>query len=189
MKSQSFSSLAMIPPEKTCRVSETRQVFYCVIALLLLAFALRVHDLTEAPLGLDGDETFYWQDANSVLNGNLQIFYPTNYGHEPLFIYAEAVFLFLFGHNSFAMRYTAVFGSMILLAGSYTLACRMFNRRVALVTLALLATLFWPLFAGRIGLRFAYSPLFCGLSLLSLFGRRLRHAPHDPVPQDHQTEQ
>lgn len=133
--------------------------FWFAIAVLFLGFLIRTHDLTGTPPGIDGDEMFYFADASSVLRGEWQLYFPTNFGHEPLFIYAEAFFLKLLGSHAFTLRYTAVIGGAVSLAICYTLARRMFNGRVALTAMALLATLFWPVFLTRIGLRAFTLPL------------------------------
>jgi len=138
-------------------VLKTRWV---ILGLLLLAFMLRLTDLLGTPPGIDGDETFYFFDALRVLSGDFRLYYETNYGHEPLFIYALAGMLRLLGFHAFTMRYTAVLGGMLMTTGAYVLSRRLFNQRVALVTLTLVATLFWPVFLTRVGLRaFTYSLL------------------------------
>ncbi|HZY40668.1 MAG TPA: glycosyltransferase family 39 protein, partial [Anaerolineae bacterium] len=143
---------------------------WCVlVAVLLLGFMLRVTDLTNAPVGISGDELFYYDDARLIMRGQFPVYFPNNYGHEPLFQYAEAIFLRLIGAHAFTLRYTAVFGSMLGLAMSYALAKRLFNRRVALVTTTLFATLFWSLFLGRIGLRASTFPVMTLFSLYALW--------------------
>jgi hypothetical protein len=144
-------------------------ILLATVTLLLVGFALRTCDLTGTPPGIDGDEMFYFLDASRVLLGDLQIYYPTNFGHEPLFIYAEAVMIWLLGSHAFALRYTAVIGGMLSLAIGYALARRLFGARVALVTVALLATLFWPVFTTRIGLRAFTYPLFSMFSIYTLW--------------------
>ena len=146
---------------------------WVIIGLLLLGFFLRVHDLTGTPPGLDGDETFYFFDASRALHGDLRVYYETNYGHEPIFIYMEALMLRLLGDHAFTLRYTAVLGGMLMLASAYVLARRLFTRTTALVTLALFATLGWPVFMTRVGLRAFTFPLFTILSIYALW-RALR---------------
>jgi len=138
-------------------------------AILFLGFVVRVHDLIGTPPGVDGDEMFYFADAGAVLRGEWQIYFPTNFGHEPLFIYAEALALKLLGDNAFALRYTAVIGGLVSLAICYALARRLFNDRVALAAMALLAALFWPVFLTRVGLRAFTLPLFTMLGLYALW--------------------
>ena len=111
--------------------------------LLLLGFLLRVTDLTGAPLGISGDELFYYDDARLIMRGQFPVYFPNNYGHEPLFQYLQAGFIRLIGQHSYTLRFTAVFVSMLGLAVSYSLGKRLFRRRVGLIVMALFATLFW----------------------------------------------
>ncbi len=137
--------------------------------MLLVGFALRTYDLTGTPPGIDGDEMFYFIDASRVLQGHLQLYFPTNFGHEPLFVYTEAVLIWLLGAHAFTLRYTAVISGMLSLAIGYALARRLFGARVALVTTALLATLFWPVFITRVGLRAFTYPLLSMFSIYALW--------------------
>jgi 4-amino-4-deoxy-L-arabinose transferase-like glycosyltransferase len=142
---------------------------WAAVAILFLGFLIRTHDLTGTPPGIDGDEMFYFTDASSVLRGEWKIYFPTNFGHEPLFIYAEAFFLNLLGNHAFALRYTAVVGGLLSLAICYALAHRLFNSRVALTATALFATLFYPVFLTRIGLRAFTLPLFAMFSVYAVW--------------------
>lgn len=64
-----------------------------ILAVLLLAFYLRVVGLTVAPPGLYFDEAAHGLDALRVWQGHLKIFFPTANGHEPLFTYLVALFV------------------------------------------------------------------------------------------------
>jgi 4-amino-4-deoxy-L-arabinose transferase-like glycosyltransferase len=143
---------------------------FAVVALLLLGFAVRMYALTSAPMGIGDDEMYHAFDAHRLIHeGNFQIYYPTNYGNEPLFIYAEAVTLTLFGSSAFTLRFTAVIGGMLMLAGAYALAARLFGRQAALITLALFASLFWPVFITRVGLRASTYPVFTIFGVYALW--------------------
>lgn len=150
--------------------SNYRLLTWCVLVfVLLLGFALRVADLTGAPVGISGDELFYYDDARLIMRGQFPVYFPNNYGHEPLFQYTLAISLRLIGPHAFTLRYTAVFGSMLGLAMSFALAKRLFKRRVGLIVMTLFATLFWSLFLGRIGLRASTFPVMTMFSLYALW--------------------
>ena len=140
-----------------------------LLSILLLGFLLRVTDLTGAPIGISGDELFYYDDARLVLRGQFPVYFPNNYGHEPLFQYLEAGFIKLIGPYAFTLRYTTVFISMLGLAVSYALGKRLFRRRVGLIVMALFATVFWSLFLGRIGLRVSTYPVLTMFSVYALW--------------------
>ncbi len=144
--------------------------FATAVALVLLGFAVRLNQLTAAPMGIGGDEMFYYLDAHRLLyEGYWRVYYPTNFGHEPLFIFIEAAIVRLIGGHAFAMRFSAVIGGALLMSGAYALAARLFNRRVGLVTLALFAGVFWPVFITRVGLRAFTFPLALVFGLYSLW--------------------
>ncbi len=84
-----------------------------VVAILLLGFALRVYDLTGTPQGISGDELYYYDDARLVLRGQFPVYFPNNFGHEPMFQYGLAAITRLLGQRAFTARYTAVFGGML----------------------------------------------------------------------------
>ena len=156
-------------------------VWALVVSLLLGAFVMRVWDLTDAPPGIDADEMYYAMDATRVAqNGQFQIYYDTNYGHEPLFIFLEAAMFRLLGYHAFSMRYTTVICGMLALAGAYAMANRMFSRRVALATLVFYATIFWPVFLSRLAHRVSTFPMFTIFSMYTLwralYGRSWRWA-------------
>jgi 4-amino-4-deoxy-L-arabinose transferase-like glycosyltransferase len=140
-----------------------------LLSVLLLGFLLRVTDLTGAPVGISGDELFYYDDARLIMRGQFPVYFPNNYGHEPLFQYLQAGFLRLIGPHAYTLRYTAVFVSMLGLAVSYALGKRLFRRRVGLSVMALFATLFWSLFLGRIGLRVSTYPVLAMFSIYAFW--------------------
>jgi 4-amino-4-deoxy-L-arabinose transferase-like glycosyltransferase len=140
-----------------------------LLSILLLGFLLRVTDLTGAPLGISGDELFYYDDARLIMRGQFPVYFPNNYGHEPLFQYLEAGFIRLIGAHAYTLRYTAVCVSMLGLAVSYALGKRLFKRRVGLIVMTLFATVFWSLFLGRIGLRVSTYPVLAMFSIYALW--------------------
>jgi 4-amino-4-deoxy-L-arabinose transferase-like glycosyltransferase len=143
--------------------------WFVLIAILLIGFALHVYDLTGTPPGISADEVFYYDDARLVLHGQFPVYFPNNYGHEPMFPYVLAGFLGLLGGHSFTLRYTAVFGGMLGVAICYSLAKRLFNQRVALVAMTLFATTFWSLFLTRVGLRAFTFPVMMMFSLYAFW--------------------
>lgn len=139
------------------------------LALLLVAFAVRIWGLTDVPPGLSGDESMNGSDALQVWQGYTPIFFTSNYGREALFLYSMALSLKLFGASAFAIRLTGVWYSFITLPLAYVLVKRLWNERAALLTLALLAVSFWPLFIGRLGLRATSMLPFQALALYTLW--------------------
>ena len=126
---------------------------FAATAILLIAFALRVMAIDSVPPGLTHDEIAQLGVADKILTGDWRIFYPDNYGVEPLYHYGLAASLSLLGSNSLAMRWPEIIASMLGLASLYVLAARMFNQRVALIALAIAAGTWWSIILGRVVLR------------------------------------
>jgi 4-amino-4-deoxy-L-arabinose transferase-like glycosyltransferase len=134
-----------------------------VVLLFLLAFFFRTYELTGLGLGIEHDEVAEWQIANNIRHGENALFFKEAYGQEPLFLYLMAGSVTLFGDNVFAIRFTSVFVTMLMLAASYRLLRRMFSPTVALVALAGLSIALWPVFWSRVGLRAMMLPLMVAL--------------------------
>ncbi|HEY4689665.1 MAG TPA: glycosyltransferase family 39 protein, partial [Anaerolineae bacterium] len=135
-------------PESSSKVS--RPEWVAVIALLLLAFALRTIDLTRVPPGLHNDEVIETNIAETVAGGRWAIFFPEDTGSEGLHYYFAALFIRLFGDTVYALRLPAMALSLISMCVVWALARRLFGPIVALSALAGFAIVFWPLAFGRI---------------------------------------
>ena len=130
-----------------------RQKFFPVVLILLLAFALRLYGLTSIPPGLTHDEANHGREALDILAGVFRFFFPLNYGSEPLYSYTVAGTILLIGRNLLALRLVNVLFSLLTIAATYRWLTAVFDRRLALVTAALLAVSFWPLASSREALR------------------------------------
>lgn len=145
-----------------------------IILLLLLAFFLRIYQLSSAPVGINGDELFNAIDARQIGSGHWHIFFAGNQGREALFLYLMAASMRLLGKTIFAFRFPAVLlGTGVVLLG-YLLGRDLFNRRVGLLTAALITVSLWPLMQSRWGLR-AVSLTFFTAFTLYWFQRGLHH--------------
>jgi len=135
---------------------------WLVPALLLLvaavAVALRLYRLDAVPPGLQHDEVFHGHDAVTVLLGYHPIYFPSNAGNEPLYIYLTAGTIALFGQNAWGIRLAAVVCGLATVGFTGLWIRRVYNTRTALIASALVAVTFWPLFMSRAGLRSAALP-------------------------------
>ncbi len=134
-----------------------RDIILLVVILLIAAF-FRLHRLEAAPPGLQHDEVFHGHDASVVLQGTHLIYFESNAGNEPLFVYLVAGTIALFGPNYLGIRIAAVLCGLATLIFTYLLARKAFGYRVALLTSAGLAVSFWPVFMSRVGLRVTSLP-------------------------------
>ena len=137
-----------------------------MVAILLVAAVLRIYGLYNlSPPGLEHDEVANWLIDRSILNGRLAIYFTEAYGHEAGFHYLQAAFVALLGDHALALRLPATFVGLLVIAVQYALTRRLFGVTTALLSAALLAILFWPVFYSRLGLRAITFPLVAGLSL------------------------
>ena len=136
-----------------------------ITLILLVAAVLRLYGLNNvSPPGIEHDEVANWLIDRSILAGNHAIYFTRAYGHEAGFHYIQAAFVALLGDNVLALRLPAAFAGLLGVAVSYSLIRKLFGRDVALISTALIATLFWPIFYSRLGLRAILLPLLSGLS-------------------------
>jgi hypothetical protein len=157
----------------------SQREWLAVIAVILLAFALRVHDLTGAPPGLHIDELANVQMTETVTQGRFVIFFPENIGNEALYFYFAAPFMSLIGKSVFALRLVPVFMSIVGMCAIWALTRRLFGPVAALVAMAGFAATFWTLLTGRILVRtvlelpLAALAAYCFWRAPSASGRRI----------------
>ena len=72
---------------------------WLAVLVLAIAFALRFFALDQFPPGVQHDEVFIANFAETILNGTYPIFFELNRGNEPLFMYMVAATFKLFGEN------------------------------------------------------------------------------------------
>lgn len=132
--------------------SISRREWLAVIALLLVAFALRTYDFQHVPPGFHNDEVAFAEITETVTQGRLAIFFPENIGNEGLAYYFAAPFMKVLGLNILAIRLPAAFISLIAAVLIWALARRWFGPVAALTALAAFSVTFWPVAFGRIGL-------------------------------------
>ena len=147
---------------------------FTLLLILLVAGGLRLYRLDAVPPGLTHDEAGHGHDAIAILDGARPIYLTVGYGREPLYDYANAISMSLFGRSALAMRLTSAFAGTLLAACVYLLARRWFGGPVALVAASLVAVSFWPLAVSRQALRSSLLPtLFAGAVMVywSLYAR------------------
>ncbi|GIW05645.1 MAG: hypothetical protein KatS3mg060_0450 [Dehalococcoidia bacterium] len=133
---------------------------WAAVAVLLVAFAMRIVLLPELPPGLNMDEGFYALDALAALEGQILPFYPQNGGRESLFMLVVAPFVALLGRDPLALRLPAAFFGVLTVAVTIPLGRRLFRSVngeraawIGVVAASLAATSIWLVIFNRIGLR------------------------------------
>ncbi|MCP4425854.1 MAG: glycosyltransferase family 39 protein [Chloroflexi bacterium] len=137
-----------------------------LLLILLTAVFLRLYAIADAPPGLTHDEADHGMTAWEIVNGARAIYFTVGYGREPLYDYATAVLMTFIGPTYLTGRVTAVFFSLILIAGMAAWTRRVFDEPTALLTAAELAVGFWPVMAGRQALRSITLPALFVLAAL-----------------------
>ncbi|MCB0195546.1 MAG: glycosyltransferase family 39 protein, partial [Anaerolineae bacterium] len=136
-----------------------------LIPIILLAFFLRVWQLPETPPGLWYDEAYYSMDAAWLLDGGpWRIFFVGNNGREPIFIYLQSLFIWLFGATPLTSRLIAPLAGTLTIPLMFVLARRLTRQRdhsvlIAMVATIGLATSFWHIGLSRGGYRGILLPL------------------------------
>lgn len=153
-----------------------------VAGVTALAAALRLFALGEIPPGLYHDEAFNGLDALDVLAGQWPVYFAANRGREPLFIYLIAATVGLLGRTPGALRLAAALCGTLTIPATYLMARAWFNRRVALLSAAVLAIMLWHVHLSRVGFRAVTLPLTTALALwLGAQAYRLRHWRNWPL--------
>ncbi len=138
---------------------------FLAVAILLLAFALRIVAIDHTPPGLSHDEAYNGVAAIQVLEGQRPIFLEINKGIEPLIIYLEALSFYAFGIGPVQMRWVNVISGLLTVALIYPLTKRLFNRRIALLAMGAVACSFWAILVSRLALRAVTLPPLLILTL------------------------
>lgn len=125
------------------------------VAVLLAAWLLRVWELPSLPPGLHHDEAIEGLNALEVLGGTFRFWFPAGGGREPLFMYLAAGAVGVLGPTAFALRLLAAAFATLAVAASFALGRRLFDGPTALVAAVLMATSYWQIHTGRLGLRSA----------------------------------
>ncbi len=150
-----------------------------VLAIFLVALALRTYRLHEWPPGLFNDEAANGLDALGVLRGERPIFFPRNTGREPLFLYLQAGMMALLGPTPYALRLTAAVVGALAVPAAYWMVRELFwgapvgGRRVALWSALFMAFGYWHISLNRIGFRANMLPLLAAITF-ALFWRTWR---------------
>ncbi|MFO7682314.1 MAG: hypothetical protein R6X34_19920, partial [Chloroflexota bacterium] len=150
-------------------VSPQKKYLVWMLVVLLTAVFLRLAALSTAPPGLTHDEADHGITAWSIVNGVRDIYFTIGYGREPLFDYATALLMAGLGPTFLAGRLTAVFFSLIMLAGMAAWVRRAFDWQTAVLTAAFLAVGFWPLMTARQSLRSEALPALFVLALYAFW--------------------
>ncbi|MGC8827988.1 MAG: glycosyltransferase family 39 protein, partial [Anaerolineae bacterium] len=140
-----------------------------MLVVLCAAWGLWMFHLRDIPYGLHHDAVFNLVDTIEVLHGRLRLYFPANFGREPLFIYSTAGMARLLRTDwIWVQRLTSVVWGMLGLASSYAPLRRLVGPRAAGWATALAAGSFWLLMVSRLGLRAVTLLFFANLTAFAV---------------------
>lgn len=150
-----------------------RTFLWATVVTLLVAAALRLIAFGQVPPGLYHDEAYHGLDALEVLAGRFSLYFPTNNGREPLFIYLVTLTVGLLAKSPFALRLPSFFVGVLTVAATAAMGRTLFNRRVGWLAASVLAVTLWHIHLSRVGFRAVLLPLFSALAVWQA-GRGIR---------------
>jgi len=142
-----------------------RKPIFLLAAILIVAAVLRFWALGNLPPGLYRDEAFNGLDAVGILRGDLSLYFAANNGREPIFFYLLAASIGALGRTPLAVRLPSAFASLLTVPALYLMARAVWNRRVGLISAAVLAVMLWPVHLAHVGFRAVLLPLFLALTV------------------------
>lgn len=133
--------------------------FVLLVCIILLAFFLRVHNLTTNPPELFSDELINITSAKSIietgsdLHGKLYVYFSDRVEmRPPIYGYSAYIATRIFGESAFGIRLPAVFFGVVTVVLLYALAEELTkNTELALIAAFILAILPWHVHYSRIG--------------------------------------
>ncbi|MDO8600928.1 MAG: glycosyltransferase family 39 protein [bacterium] len=150
---------------------------WVLIGILILGAFFRFYSINEIPPGLYPDEAMNGNNALEAIHNTdfsakggpalgWKIFYPENNGREGFFINIQALSVWLFGNEPWALRVvSAIFGTFTIL-GVYLVAKELLNSEmIALLSSFFLATSYWHINFSRIGFRAITIPFFSAFGI------------------------
>lgn len=166
---------------------------FLLLTILIIASFFRLYNLSgidSVPPGLYPDEAINGNNALEALDtSNFKIFYPENNGREGLFINIQALFIKLFGNETWVLRLpSAIFGILTVL-GIYLFGSTLFNNAsIGLLSSFFTAISFWHINFSRIGFRAILAPFFLVWALyLLMLAIQKNNTFNKPLNIDHRS--
>src|SRR3954465_6952531 len=141
-----------------------------VIAITLLAAAVRIYRIESFPPGLHGDEAWTGLDARRVLDeGWIGPYVPSALGQPSGPLYWTAAVFKLIGDGLLQLRLSMALLGIATVPLTYWAARQMFDRRTALIAAVLMAFMSWHIMFSRTAFMVTAQPLIEVIFLGLLF--------------------
>ncbi len=146
------------------RLSLTSELVLLII-IVSIAALLRLWQLADIPPALYRDEARNALNGLALIQGDrYPIYFKSNGGQEPIYMYLQAASHYLFKPGALAARIPSAVIGLLTIPALYLLARELFadgeSRRVGWLAALGLATSFWHMNYSRIGFRGILAPLF-----------------------------
>ncbi len=154
-----------------------------LIAIMLVAGYFRFAELAGVPPEMTSDHVEKLLDAQRVLDGTYQIFFPNNGGREGLQMYLVAIFSQVSGLGmQFAtLKWVSVLEGLLTIPVLWWMGRALIGERqprlgnaVGLILAALVAVSYWHVSLSRLALRIVLTPLVMAVVMVYL-ARAMRH--------------
>lgn len=151
-------------------------------AIILVGTFFRVNELSRVPPEMTSDHVEKLLDAQRILNGNPQVFFPNNGGREPFQMYAMALFSRLpgLGMDFDSLKLLSALEGVLTLPVLWWMGRAVIGQDkpklgslAGLALAALVAVSYWHTALSRLGLRIVLTPLVAALLIIFL-SRALR---------------
>ncbi|WP_162909817.1 ArnT family glycosyltransferase [Aggregatilinea lenta] len=137
-----------------------RTRLWIALAILLVAAGARLWAFGDVPPGLQHDEIFKAEEGRRLAEyGDFRLFYPSNQGHEGLYIWLLSGSYRLFGASLMMIKFPAFACGMLTVALLYRVLSELYGGVVGATASGLAAISFWAIFTSRVGLRAVTLPL------------------------------
>lgn len=150
--------------------------FAIAVLLLLIGAFFRLWHLSTAPPGMSAQELINAQIAEGIKQGDVSVIYDEAVpAREGVYHTLLAISTLITGKGVILWRLPSVWIAMLTLALTASLLRYLFGDRVALMALGLMVVSFWPVWMGRAILRIGLVPLvasFAGYTLARAFRAR-----------------
>ncbi|MBI5670425.1 MAG: glycosyltransferase family 39 protein [Chloroflexi bacterium] len=157
--------------------------FYALVMILVVGAFFRLNQLSQTPPEMTSDHVEKLLDAQRVLDGNPQVFFPNNGGREPFQMYAMALLSQVpgLGMNFTTLKLLSALEGILTLPVLWWMGREVIGRDnprlanlVGLALAALVAVSYWHVALSRLGLRIVLTVLVTALLIIFLT-RALRH--------------
>jgi 4-amino-4-deoxy-L-arabinose transferase-like glycosyltransferase len=148
--------------------SRSGRLALALALVVLLGGVLRFYALDRLPPGLYQDEAVEGFDALRVLHGEFPIYFESNNGREPAFMYFLALGIALWSRTPFALRAVSALAGTAAIPVTYLAIKELFGRKAGLLAAFIFATTLWPVQLSRLGLRSSLLPAALGLGIWGL---------------------